>query len=212
MRWSLLELAGVAGTAAAFVALPKPPDAVRPLAVFIPCCVLGWLAYGAVRLRADPTLRDRWGLRPSAHLRPILVRLVPLGAALVPLGATWAALHGRPLLPEALLLSLALYPLWGLVQQWLVQALLVDNVRQLTGATLPWLVALGAVGFGAVHLQHPVLVVATAVMGGVYVALFQRWRNLWPLAVAHGWLGSLFYPWVLGLDPLADLLRAIGLR
>jgi hypothetical protein len=47
-------------------------------------------------------------------------------------------------------------------------------------------------------------------MGAVYVALFQRWPNLWPLAVCHGWLGSLFYPWVLDLNPLAAMVAQAG--
>jgi hypothetical protein len=111
--------------------------------------------------------------------------------------------------PELLWLSLLLYPLWGLVQQWLVQALFVDGVRALTGARWPWLLVLGAVGFGAIHLAHPPLVVATGLMGATYVALFQRWRNLWPLAVCHGSLGSLFYPWVLDLNPTAGLVSVL---
>jgi len=61
----------------------------------------------------------------------------------------------------------------------------------------------------AVHVAHPSLVVATATMGAVYVYLFQTWRNLMPLAVCHGWLGSLFYPWVLHLNPMADIIGAL---
>lgn len=207
--WRKAELAAVALTAGVFVALPKPPAQVAPIAVFIAVCVPGWLGYLAVRLRADPGLADRWGLRPGAHLRPIALRLAPALAVLVAIGAGIAWSRGRPLLPPWLWLSLLLYPVWGLVQQWLVQALFVDNVAALTGARGPWLWALGGVGFGAVHVAHPPLVVATAAMGAVYVALFQRWRNLWPLAACHGWLGSLFYPWVLDLNPVADLLALV---
>jgi hypothetical protein len=203
-RW--FELAALVVTAAVFVALPKPPDAVLPLAVFVPCCVVGWGGYAAIRVWRDRTLLDRWGLRPTAHLGPLVRRLAPLLGGLVLVGAGIAIARGRALLPPYLGWSLLLYPVWGLVQQWLVQAVLVDDVRALTGARLPWLVGLGAVGFGAVHVAHPWLVVATAAMGGVYVVLFQRWRNLWPLAVCHGWLGSLFYPWVLDLNPLAELV------
>ena len=71
------------------------------------------------------------------------------------------------------------------------------------------LIGMGAVGFGAVHIQYPLLVVATGLMGAVYVYLFQRWRNLWPLALCHGWLGSFFYPWVLDENPTASMIRLI---
>lgn len=206
-RVRLGELAAVGVTAVGFVALPKPPASVLPLAVFVPCCVVGWVGYGAARARRDRSLLDAWGLRPTAHLAT-LGPLVAVGIGVGAAGLAAIGLAGGSLrTPERLGLSLALYPVWGLVQQWIVQVLVVDNVRALTGAPLPALAALGAVGFGAVHLAHPSLVAATAALGAVYVLLFQRWRNLWPLALAHGWLGTLFYAWVLGFDPLAELLR-----
>lgn len=209
-RVRLVELGLVLATAAAFALIPKPPDASLPLAVFIPVCIISWGAFLVWRLRGDPNLAAQWGLRPSTNLRPLVLRLGPLMALFVALGAAYAVATDAPLLPKYLALSMLLYPLWGLIQQWLVQALLVDNVRALTGARLPWLMLLGSVGFGIVHFQHPTLVLATAAMGAVYVVLFQRWRNLWPLAVCHGWLGSLFYPWVLGLNPLAEMLAGVG--
>ena len=134
--------------------------------------------------------------------------MVPPLVLLVILGALLAHARGRELVPDYLWLSLLLYPVWGLVQQWLVQALVVDPLRD-WGLGTVGLVLVGAVGFGAVHLAHPPLAVATAVMGGCYVLLFQRWRNLWPLAVCHGWLGSLFYPWVLDRNPLGELIGPI---
>jgi hypothetical protein len=33
----------------------------------------------------------------------------------------------------------------------------------------------------------------------VHLAVLRR-RNLWPLGIAHGVLGALFYRWVLGVD------------
>lgn len=207
--WRQLELAGIGLTAGIFVILPKPPAATLPIAIFIPACVGLWSLYAAARVRAQRRLLERWGLRPNVHLRPLVAILAPLLGGLVLLGLGLAWVLGRSLLPPYLWLSLLLYPLWGLIQQWLVQALFVDNVRALAGASTLWLLGLGAIGFGAIHLAHPPLVVATALMGGVYVALFQRWRNLWPLACCHGWLGSLFYPWVLGINPAEQLVELL---
>ena len=205
-----LELLAVLLSAVVFLVLPKPPAAVAPIAAFIVLCMGGWSTYLVAQVRRDPTLLERWGLRPTTNLGPLLRVLGPLAALAVALGVGVAIARGKPLVAEWMWLSLLLYPLWGLVQQWLVQALVVDNVRALTGLGLPGLMALGAVGFGVIHLEHPLLMVATAGLGGVYVALFQRWRNLWPLAACHGWLGSLFYPWVLDLNPIGELMGLLG--
>ncbi len=202
------EFALVSITAVIFLGLPKPPGPVEPLAAFIVACILVWGTYLVSRARAR---RHEWGLDPSHNLGPILsVVTVPV-LLLVAAGAAWAHTNGRPLLPRVLWLSMLLYPLWGFVQQWLVQCLFVDNLRKVAELPRGWLVLIGAVGFGILHVAEPLLWAATTAMGGVYVALFQRYRSLWPLAVLHGWLGSLFYPWVLGRNPMADLVDLLPL-
>jgi hypothetical protein len=45
---------------------------------------------------------------------------------------------------------------------------------------------------------------ATFGLGLVYIPLYLRYRNLWPLGFYHGWLGTLFYLWVLGRDPWVE--------
>jgi hypothetical protein len=39
--------------------------------------------------------------------------------------------------------------------------------------------------------------------------IFLRWRNVWPLGICHGWLGVLFYFWVLGRDPWLEILGGV---
>ncbi|MEN0065240.1 MAG: CPBP family glutamic-type intramembrane protease [Myxococcota bacterium] len=197
------ELAMVSVTALAFLAIPKPPDPIEPLATFIVGCMLLWGGY----LLANAGERSRqWGLAPTRNLGSIVSVLALPFVILVAAGGMWATSLGRPLVPRYLWLSMLLYPLWGLVQQWLVQCLFIDNLRVVAELGRGWLVLIGAIGFGLLHLEHPALWAATSAMGGFYVALFQRYRNLWPLAVVHGWLGSLFYPWILGRNPMAELI------
>ena len=116
------------------------------------------------------------------------LRQIELGLGPVVAGGVYVWQQGRELL----------------VQQWLVQALVIDNLSVLCRVSLWGLVILGGLGFGLIHIEYPWLVVATGLLGGVYVVLFLWWRNLWPLAVVHGWLGSLFYPWVLGRNPITE--------
>ncbi len=204
-----LEVAAVLAAGLGFLVLPKPPAAVAPLAGFIVVTMAAAGAWLVWRVRREPALIARWGLDPTVGRGPLLRVLLPLGAVAVVGSAAVAVAAGRSLLVPYLWLSLLVYPVWGLVQQWLVQALVVDNLRVLTGLSRGAACVLGGVGFGLLHVEHPLLVLATAGLGAVYVLLFQRWRNLWPLGVAHGWLGSVFYPWVLGRNPLAELIELL---
>ena len=54
-----------------------------------------------------------------------------------------------------------------------------------------------ALVFGLLHAIDWRLVLATFLLELVIVPLYLRHRNLWPLGLLHGWLGGLFYLWVL---------------
>ncbi len=95
-----------------------------------------------------------------------------------------------------------IYPIWGVIQQFLVLGILVSNLEKIgaLGQKPIILVLVGALVFGAIHLPDPVLTAATTILALVYVPLFLKHRNVLPLGVVHGWIGTLFYLWVLGRD------------
>jgi len=171
---------------------------------FIVATVVVWAAYFVIRVRGDAgALRafglSTHGLRESGRATG-LVFLV--GAAVCLIGGLW---RGQVrFVPHMLVLAL-LYPVWGLVQQLLVQAMVVRNLIRVL--PLPVLVAVAAVLFGLVHLPELPLAVATALLGGAFTLIFVRWRNVWPLGICHGLLGVLFYYWVLGRDPWLEIVR-----
>lgn len=195
------ELVAVVLVGAVFVAWPK-----AWLGFFVAPVALGGLGWVVVTAARDPAALDGWGLRreglgPTARAAAALLA-VGLPACLVagrltgglPLGWTTAA-------------SLALYPVWGLVQQLFVLGMGVGPVSRLgfPGAPAVAVVA-GAAAFGAVHAGEPALVPLTAAMGLLLGAAFVRWRNLWPLAWVHGWMGALVYPTWIHRDPLREIV------
>jgi membrane protease YdiL (CAAX protease family) len=89
---------------------------------------------------------------------------------------------------------------WGLVQQFLVQAMVARNLLAwTTRRSVATLVA--AALFAAVHWPDGVLMGATCLLGLAFTPMYLAFRNLWPLGLYHGWLGALTYFWVLGRDP-----------
>jgi hypothetical protein len=67
------------------------------------------------------------------------------------------------------------------------------------------LVLVGAVLFSIAHVPNLDLTFATFCVGMIFVPLYLHFRNLWPLGLYHGWLGALFYLWVLGRNPWIEL-------
>lgn len=81
------------------------------------------------------------------------------------------------------------YVIWSLVQQILLQDFFLGRfLRLLPGRPVGALWAAAGI-FAAAHLPNPVLTPLTLLWGAVACALFLRYRNLWPVAMAHALLG-----------------------
>ena len=80
------------------------------------------------------------------------------------------------------------YSLWALMQQYILQVYVLLRLLRL-GLGRGSSVALATVLFAIVHLPNPVLVPAVMLWGAASCLLYLRYRNLYPLAIAHGMLG-----------------------
>jgi hypothetical protein len=80
------------------------------------------------------------------------------------------------------------YALWAGLQQLILQCFFLSrSLRLIPNATAA--ACLSAAMFAVAHLPNPVLTVITLVCGLAACLFFLRYRNLWPLAIAHAILG-----------------------
>jgi Type II CAAX prenyl endopeptidase Rce1-like len=102
-----------------------------------------------------------------------------------------ARLHTLHLPPGGLAAFVATYiayAIWTGVQEFLLQGFFLLRLLRVTPkAVLAALVA--AAMFAAAHLPNPILTPATLLWGFLACLLFVRYRNLYPLAMAHAILG-----------------------
>ncbi len=202
-RASGREAAAVLGTGVLF---PLADELFDAHTIFLLLASTGWAAYVLLRIRRDARFVARLGFtRKNLGAAIRSTTLFSIGAAGVMAAFGWD--QGHALWNPNLLLLLALYPIWGLIQQTLIQGFLV---RWLAERAAPWssapvLAALAGSLFGLVHLPDLPLSGATFLLGSVFTLIYVRTRNLWPLGLWHGWLGACFYLWVLGVDPWAGL-------
>jgi len=170
-----------------------------PLPFILSACAF-WSGYGALRARRDQSQLREWGFT-AAGLGPSAARLGPPAVAGAIASAAYGLRTGSLLLHWHILPILLLYPLWRLVQQFLVVALFAANLRRSSGAGEAWTVVVTALVFAAAHVPSPELIVATFAMAAVTTSTYFRVRNLWMLGAFHGWLATLVYFVVLGEDP-----------
>jgi uncharacterized protein len=169
--------------------------------VFIALASVSWALYIFKQVQQDRTRWKSWGFRTDNLWEAFkLPTVLFLGASL---GMAWyGVMTGRVLWQGHMLFLLLVYPLWGILQQFLVQALGVHNLLLLFprhGLLLA--MPVGVMLFAGVHFPNWRLMLATGLLACFFIPLYLRNRNLWPLGLYHGWLGTFFYLWVLGRDP-----------
>jgi hypothetical protein len=129
------------------------------------------------------------GLRAKNFVRSLWVA----GAALIVSGivcAVAARLNTLrlPHSPIALLEGYSAYAIFAFAQQFLVQCFFLLRFTRLLGESPR--AAFAAAGlFALAHLPNPILTLVTLVWGVAACLIFLRYRNLYPLALAHAILG-----------------------
>ncbi|MFL5576431.1 MAG: type II CAAX prenyl endopeptidase Rce1 family protein [Gemmatimonadaceae bacterium] len=133
-----------------------------------------------------------------ANLWPCLVAVTPLllaiGALAVVLGARFGTV--RRVTPAKLSLFIVYYCLWGLIQQYALNGYFVNRfaagaAERGRGRRLVPL--LGATCFALAHLPNWFLVSVTFAAGWLCAGFYLKYRNLYPLGLAHGLLGTALY-------------------
>jgi Type II CAAX prenyl endopeptidase Rce1-like len=197
VRPEWLALAAAAVTAV----LLFTPVADAPGSVFIGGACLFWTGFVIAWSRRDRAAFRRWGFRADNLWQASALTAAAFAAAAAGL-AGYAAVRGTLRFPLHALPLFLVYPLWGLTQQFLMLGVVTRNLERVggLGRRPAVLVVVVALLFGLLHAFNLRLVVATFLLELVAVPLYLRHRNLWPLGVAHGWLGGLFYLWVEGRD------------
>jgi len=180
-RWCLLLEIGVAvGLLEAALWTPGLPQVITGVVL------LAWVA--------GSTIVSGWGARElgitAAGFRAEMF-VVPAALALsglMILTGEWAGtlhvLHGR----HAPLWHAALYAVWALVQQFLAQSFIFVRFERYFRSGKRAVLATAAI-FCLAHIPNAILTVVTLAMALVWSELFRRFRNIYPLAIAHAMLG-----------------------
>jgi hypothetical protein len=173
--------------------------------IFIAAACLFWLGFVVQRTRADPSVLSAWGFT-TRGLRKSTAWLFPFAVLALIVTVAWGMLSGHLLIRGHLALIVLLYPAWGLVQQFLVVALIAGNLEKHTRLPSRGIVILTALVFAAVHVPSVPLVMAAFVIAVITTTVYFRARNLWALGVFHGWVATCLYYFVLGQDPWREVL------
>jgi len=177
---------------------------------FAAAVIVAWSVYIISRYRNDKEILKYWGFRMDNFML-VVRKILPVGVLSViaffaigfyqnTINITW---HIIPIL--------ILYPSWGVIQQFLLIALMVGNMSDLKGEHLNnWAIILfSALLFSSIHYPFVWLMIGTFFLAIFYGFIYLREKNIYALGLFHGWLGGLFYYTVVGRDPFLEMFNKI---
>ncbi len=173
---------------------------------FIITACLFWIGYILYRYKQEPQIMRYWGLSMD-HFSEVFRRLLPYALVCVGLFIAYGIYRDTLILHWHIIPIMLLYPLWGVIQQFLVVGLVAGNLDHQDKFSIPkWIIVLlTAILFSVVHFPSPLLIGGTFLLAIVYTIVYLRQRNLLALGLYHGWLGGLFYFFVLERDPFLEV-------
>jgi hypothetical protein len=164
--------------------------------VYIAGICIFWLGYVIIQVKNNRNQLEIWGFRKTGF-RQSLVFLLPF-IALVTLGClVFSGFKGSMFFSWHILPVLALYPLWGLIQQFLMLGVISQNLRSLFVTKVNHFVIIIIVSalFSLIHYPSFFLMVVTFFLEMLFITVYFKWKNLWAIGIAHGWVATflLFY-------------------
>lgn len=174
-----------------------------PYVVFAIIC---WISYIIYRAKQDKHILKYYGFRTD-NFKEILKLILPFGAISIVAFFSIGYIQGSINLTWHIIPLLISYPIWGTIQQFLTIGLIAGNLNDLKSIRLNKVVIIisTATLFSIVHYPSLWLMFGTFILAIFYGYIYLKIKNVYAMGLFHGWLGTLFYYTVLGLDPFQDI-------
>jgi Type II CAAX prenyl endopeptidase Rce1-like len=176
---------------------------------YITGMVLFWSVYILYRVKSNRDILILWGFK-RAYFKQSMLYLAPL----IFITGVVSVLYGSSI--ESLSFSwyfflvLLLYPFWGLIQQFMMLSIISQNLYSVTEGKMNkyLIVFLVSVLFSLVHYPSFFLMIFTFFLEVVFITVYLKWRNLWAIGIAHGWIATFILYYVQDRNLWSELFSA----
>ncbi|MGI4835006.1 MAG: CPBP family glutamic-type intramembrane protease [Janthinobacterium lividum] len=185
-------------------------DLLRWKLPFILVAIVFWVGYVFYQQKRNPGIAKQWGFRTDNFSKTVKI-VLPFGLAALAVFISLGFYLGTIHITWHIIPILILYPTWGIIQQFLLIALVVGNLQVFGNSKLyhVGVIILAALLFGVLHYPFGWLIVGTFILALFYGFVYLKQRNVYALGIFHGWLGGLFFYTVVNRDPFVEVFGRI---
>lgn len=103
---------------------------------------------------------------------------------------------------------LILYPLWGIIQQYIMLEVVFKLVERLYGGKASYYTLMFSVSalFSIIHYPSTFLMIFTFCLEVLFIHIYFRWHNLTAIGIAHGWIATFVLFFVMERDLWMELI------
>jgi membrane protease YdiL (CAAX protease family) len=176
-------------------------------AIYIVLICLFWVSYIFYRYKSDPSILSRWGIQQQ-NFRATFLYLFPFAIVCMAGFVIYGMVAQTALINWHIIPILIAYPLWGLMQQFIVAGLMAGNLRAIRnpGFKKYQIILITSLLFSLVHYPDGSLMLFTFIMQWIFTTAFLRWQNIWSLGLYHGLIGTILLFFIMGRDLWEELL------
>ena len=173
---------------------------------FISIACVFWIGYVFKRYKKDKKILAYWGLSKN-NFRKTFLELLPFAVLCVIAFILIGNKLETNILDWSIVPILLLYPIWGVIQQFIIVGLIAGNLKDLESIKLPkYIIVLATASlFAVVHYPFILLIAGTFFLAILYTILYLNNRNLIVLGIYHGWLGAFFFYTLLERNPWMEV-------
>ena len=174
--------------------------------VYVAGISLFWIGYVIYRVKTTPHILHIWGFKTSGFRQSFFV-LLPITLLSMVICIFYAAILNTLSFSWHVIPVFFLYPIWGVIQQFVMLGIILQTLDTLFNTTIHRyvLVALVAALFSLIHSPSPFLMISTFCLEILLVTVYSKWKNLWAIGIAHGWIGTFLLFYVLERDLWLEL-------
>jgi len=172
---------------------------------FVLTAIVFWTSYVLYRRNKNPGVIRYWGFRTDNFLK-VVRTILPFGILSFAIFFCIGFYRGTLNITWHIIPILILYPIWGIIQQFLVIALTAGSLCDFKNTSLPKaiIIVLPALLFGLIHYPYAWLMIGSFALAIFYAIIYLKQRNIYALGIFHGWLGAVFFYTVVNRDPFIE--------
>lgn len=181
-------------------------DRLNLRAVYIVIICVFWITYIYLRYVRNHSVLINWGIQ-KRNFKQTFLYLLPFAIISITGIGIYGYLSRTYILNWHIIPIFILYPLWGLIQQFMITGLISGNLIKLGKRKFKnyQIILFTSLLFSLVHYPSGFLMFFTFIMQWIFTSAFLRWRNIWPLGLFHGWIATFLLFYVLGRDLWLEL-------